>query len=120
LPAYFEANSNIFRHRRPKDENDPALFINRDGVRLEREGLSLLVRRIMVKAGVSGKAGPHKLRRTFATSFLRHGGNLEALRRILRHSNIVVTQRYTNLLTEDVMNQHRMASPLDNLDKKRY
>ena len=48
------------------------------------------------------KANPHQLRHTFACRWLEEGRSLEALRHILGHSTIVMTQRYGRLSDEYV------------------
>lgn len=113
-----DLNTYILRYRKPKDPDEKALFLNHMDERLGYEGLSILVRRVLSDVGVDGKKGPHKLRHTFATNYLRNHGDLESLRRIMRHNNIKTTTRYTNLVMEDVLSAHRSASPLDNLMKK--
>ncbi len=40
---------------------------------------------------------PHLLRHTFATSYILGGGNLESLRLLMGHSDIVTTQKYIHL-----------------------
>lgn len=50
---------------------------------------------------------PHKWRHTFATQFLRQGGNLETLRLILGHSNLKTTQKYLHLSDHDLRSQYR-------------
>jgi integrase/recombinase XerD len=102
-----------------KNSQEKAFFVSNRGTRYSKSGLSMLVRRYLKKVGVKGKIGPHKLRHTFATNYLRYEGNLEALRRVMRHSNLQTTQRYLGLLTEDIRNDHRKASPIDNLMKIR-
>lgn len=54
------------------------------------------------KAFNSGKAiSPHKLRHSFASEWLRSGGNLVLLRDQLGHNSIETTSLYTNLSNED-------------------
>jgi len=55
---------------------------------------------------------PHMLRHSFATEFLKRGGDIFSLSRILGHQNITTTQRYLHLLTEDLQNVHRRVSIL--------
>jgi site-specific recombinase XerD len=97
---------------------EDALFVNRYGTRLGKEGLSTLVRRILSDVRESGKCGPHTLRHTFATQFLKNGGNFEVLRRVLRHSDIRSTQQYVHLQNEQILADHRKASPVDLRSKK--
>jgi integrase len=42
----------------------------------------------------------HDLRHTFASHFLMGGGNIYDLQRILGHSSVQVTERYTHLMPE--------------------
>lgn len=55
----------------------------------------------------------HGLRRSFAASYLRSGGNVEYLRRILGHASLVTTQKYLRSLgVEDLREVHTHLSPL--------
>ena len=64
--------------------------------------------------GITGvRVSPHTLRHTFACEYLRRGGNLEFLRRILGHSSILTTQKYLRSLgVEDLQAAHEGLSPL--------
>jgi site-specific recombinase XerD len=66
------------------------------------------------KLGISGvRFSPHTLRHTFACEYLRRGGNLEYLRRILGHSSILTTQKYLRSLgVADLQAAHEGLSPL--------
>jgi integrase/recombinase XerD len=113
----YDLNLYITKYRRaPEDET--ALFVTSrvPYKALTRDGLSSMVKRVHKAVGINGKYGPHKLRHTMATQFIANGGDIAILRRILRHSNITVTQRYINLVQNDVQDAHRIFSPLDNLD----
>lgn len=103
----------IHRHRKAKP-GEQRVFIGRDGNGLSYHGLALMIRKVIgaIRIG-DGKSGPHVLRHTMATNFLRAGGNMETLRRILRHNDIKVTQVYAHLANEDILMEHRLLSPLD-------
>jgi len=91
------------------------LFINRYGEPLDVLGIKMLIKRLGDRAKV--KVHPHKLRHTFAISYLRSGGDVFSLQYLLGHSTLQMTQRYfQSLNAEDAMNAHRKYSPLDNLE----
>lgn len=57
---------------------------------------------------------PHKLRHSFAISFLRNGANPFELQIALGHSALEMTRRYTQALGfDDVFKRHVLASPVD-------
>jgi site-specific recombinase XerD len=91
-----------------------SLFINRSGEPLEVIGIKILIKRLGISARV--KVSPHKLRHTFAISYLRAGGDVFSLQYLLGHSTLQMTQRYLQSLNaDDAINAHRKFSPLDNM-----
>jgi site-specific recombinase XerD len=66
------------------------------------------------KLNITGiRCSPHTLRHTFAVGYLRAGGNLFYLSRILGHTNIKTTQRYLQSLgIEDLQAVHSRLSLL--------
>lgn len=99
-------------------EEEEAFFVSNRGTRYSTIGISQTIRRYLKLAGVDGKLGPHKLRHTFATNFLRNDGDLETCRRILHHRSVKTTQRYLALVPEDIRNAHEKASPLDHIESQ--
>ncbi len=89
------------------------LFVNHEGYPLVTTGMQIMVRRSLSQVGVQG--GPHMLRHTFATLYLRNGGSLEHLRLILGHVDLSTTQRYVHLVAGDLVDRHPEASPLQRL-----
>src|SRR6266850_2507003 len=53
------------------------------------------------------RSGFHLLRHTFATQYLRAGGDVVRLSIILGHSEITTTMKYLHLLTEDLQRPHQ-------------
>ena len=92
-----------------------ALFISDRGEPLTGSGVQKIVRRAARRAGLEVRCSPHVLRHTFARSFLANGGDVFSLQRILGHSpaSLDVTQRYVELLDDDLRQVHRRASPMD-------
>ena len=71
------------------------LWTTRTGTPMSVFGIKSVYRRIFALAGVRGS--PHSIRHTFATEYLRAGGDLYRLSRILGHSNTHITERYIHL-----------------------
>lgn len=110
-----KAQKALWRYTLVRGESDH-LFINRGGEPLGVYGVRALITRLGERAGV--KVHPHKLRHTFAVSFLRAGGDVFSLQYLLGHSTLQMTQRYLQSLNaDDAANAHRKFSPLDNLGK---
>ena len=59
--------------------------------------------------------GWHRLRHTFATNYLRRGGDIVRLSMVLGHTQITTTQRYLHLLTDDLSASHQKVSILNRL-----
>ena len=64
------------------------------------------IKKAMVQAGYP-ESHPHTLRHTFTTTMLRNGADLSHVQRLLGHSSIETTARYTHLLTDDLRRSHR-------------
>lgn len=54
----------------------------------------------------------HATRHTFATGYLRRGGNVFALQRVMGHSDLETTKRYAHMTTEDLQAVHERVSLL--------
>ena len=79
-------------------------------------GVSLAVRRTMYKARLTPpKAGPHTLRHTFALRFIRMGGSVAVLQRLLGHASVQSTMIYVRMCDRDLIEQHRLFSPTKGL-----
>lgn len=85
-----------------RDDAEPALFLNRRGQRLTRQGFWLILKNYCRAAGIRQDITPHTLRHSFATHMLTSGQlNLRELQEYLGHASIASTQVYTVLASRD-------------------
>ncbi len=91
---------------RKKDvKENPPLFINGKGKRINRQFVWALVKYSAEIAGIKKKVSPHTLRHSYATHLLENGADLRIIQELLGHSNIGTTDRYTH-----ISNKHLRAS----------
>jgi len=94
-----------------RDNDERALFLNRRGQRLTRQGLWQILKEYAGKAGLAKTVTPHTLRHSFATHMLSGGADLRAVQEMLGHANISTTQVYTHLTSEHVRRSYERAHP---------
>lgn len=97
--------------RRNKDRNSP-IFVKTNEKPIDRVLLRRILARPGTKAGV-GKVHPHRFRHTFAIQFLRNGGNIYSLQKILGHSTLDMVKRYLAIAQHDLDRDHEIASPVN-------
>jgi len=76
------------------DETEEALFLNRRGKRLTRQGFWQIIKSYASRAGLGGKVTPQALRHSFARRKLQSGIELHQLQQLLGHAYISSTRIY--------------------------
>ncbi len=102
---------NEVRHRLQREETEKALFLNRRGERLTRQGLWQILKEYAKEAGLTEAVTPHTLRHSFATHMLNGGADLRSVQELLGHANISTTQIYTHLTTDHIRRAYDSAHP---------
>ena len=99
------------RPRFLKKKKNNALFLDRSGDRLTRQGLWLLIKKHVKETGVKQSASPHTLRHSFATHLLEGGADLRSVQEMLGHANISTTQIYTSVSKERLKKIYKESHP---------
>jgi len=88
-----------------------AVFLNKRGGRLSRQGVWGIVRRRGLAVGLGAELTPHVLRHSCATHMLDHGADIRTVQELLGHVSISTTQIYTSVSTERLLAVYRSAHP---------
>lgn len=90
------------------------LFATRNGSRLSYRNTYRDIKVLCAKAGVVGEhVHPHAFRHCFAVTYIRKGGDIYRLSRILGHTSISTTQIYLRSMgIEQIGENHSSLSPL--------
>ena len=109
------AHKQLWRYLATRPDARPAdpLFATRTNTPIDRNNLRRILQNIGRIAGVIGVT-VHRFRHTYAINFLRNGGNLLELQRLLGHERIDTLQIYVTLAQSDLAAAQRTASPADN------
>lgn len=99
------------RPRLVRGRNERALFVNRRGERLTRQGFWLILKNYARDAHLGNEVTPHTLRHSFATHMLRGGTPLRNVQELLGHANISTTQIYTYLTRDHIREVYEEAHP---------
>ena len=92
-------------------DEEQALFLNRRGDRLTRQGLWQILKGYAKSAELGVEITPHTLRHSFATHMLSGGADLRSVQELLGHANISTTQVYTHLTTEHIRRAYEKSHP---------
>jgi site-specific recombinase XerD len=91
------------------ETHDRTLLVLSDARPVSALTVSELFRRVRHRVGFGVRA--HKFRHTYATAYLRQGGEIERLRRILGHTTYVMVMRYVHLDKGDLAQDVDLRSP---------
>ncbi len=82
------------------------VFKSREGGFLGGHGLYNRIKGALLDAGIENRrAHVHITRHTYAVNYLKAGGSLEALRRVLGHTDIRTTAIYLQFVVEDLIDE---------------
>ncbi|WP_051564431.1 site-specific tyrosine recombinase XerD [Desulfovermiculus halophilus] len=92
----------------PKTE---AMFLNRSGTGLSRQGLWKMIAKRAAQARIQGHISPHTIRHTYATHLLAGGADLRSVQLLLGHADIGTTQIYTHVDISRLREIHQRYHP---------
>jgi integrase/recombinase XerD len=89
------------------------IFAAKLGRKLSQRNVLRDIKALCVRLGFDApKRSCHATRHTFATEYLRRGGSLFHLQKVLGHTSLEMVRRYANLQTDDLQAMHERVSLL--------
>lgn len=92
---------------------DDPLFVSASDQPLTRQRVLNMLSQVGNKVGIR-HVHPHRFRHTFAIQYLRNGGDIFTLQRLLGHRRLDVVNKYLLIVKADIQSAHQKASPSDN------
>lgn len=114
IPFSVELRKAVARHCKETNRTpDDLLFASRTRTRLGRRNVLRSVKLLCERLGFDPPGRTlHAFRHTFAVNYLRRGGSVFHLQKVLGHSSLEMTRRYANLVTADLQAAHERVSLL--------
>jgi len=112
IPISLELRKRLFVYQR-RSKMEGLVFPTQDGTKQGRRNVLRDFKNLCRNLGFEPPARSiHAMRHTFAVNYLRKGGSVFHLQKMLGHSTLEMTRRYANLLTNDLQAIHEKVSLL--------
>lgn len=102
--------------RRGNPPGESYLWVNKYGQQMKVLNFEQRLKKHTRTAGIAAeRLSPHALRHFFALTFLKNGGDVMSLQKLLGHTSLNMVRNYVNMSDDDSIANHRKASPLDRM-----
>jgi site-specific recombinase XerD len=80
---------------------------------LTESGVYMMLKNLKKKTGVTGRVNPHSFRHGFAREYIRRGGDISTLAKLLGHADMSITARYYAVFDLDELQEfHDKFTPM--------
>jgi integrase/recombinase XerD len=106
VPISIECRKHLFRWLRNEEAKGRFVFSTSSGLRLAYRNAYRDLRVVVDQVGINGRVHPHAFRHAFAVNYIRRGGDIYRLSRILGHASITTTQLYLRSMGVEHLREH--------------
>lgn len=121
IPIENELSHNIREYlalKKKIESCDEALFVTEKGKSLSAEAVYHVVKKYMAQLSNADKISPHVFRHSFATHMLNEGADINAIKELLGHADLMATEVYTHVTREHLKEAYKHAHPRARKDDK--
>ncbi len=87
----------VRNHLDIKKGQEDHLFLSKRGAKLSRVMVFMIIKDLVIAAGLNKIVSPHTFRHSFASHLIEGGADLRAVQEMLGHESITTTEIYTHL-----------------------
>ena len=99
------------------EHNHEYLFINyKNDKRIAKTSIHSMLKALSDKLQLGININPHAWRHTFASNFLRDGGDMRTLQLLMGHTNYATTEKYLHYDNEEIIKNYKKVIKNRNLD----
>jgi integrase/recombinase XerD len=113
VPFSFELRKILYKYS--ASHKFDLLFCTGNGCKVGYRNILRDFNKLVEKLKIEPDGAFHGFRRTFATNYIRSGGNPLVLQRLLGHSSLQQTTLYVKLVTEDLQKEQHRTSLLNRI-----
>ena len=115
IPFSQECRKVLWKYQSLRPRSD-LFFCTRDGGKLMYDNIRRDFNTMLKKAGVERTEGSfHALRRKFAGAYVKNGGNVLYLMKMMGHTSLTMVRRYVEANTEELSAMHVKTSLMTKL-----
>jgi integrase/recombinase XerC len=102
---------NYLRVKKEQGLENACLFVTLKDKPLNPSALTATVKTLLAAVTTNKKKSPHVLRHSFATHMLDNGADINAVKELLGHTNLLATQIYTHNTIDKLKKSYNQAHP---------
>lgn len=92
----------------------PIWLSERTGEPLTEHGVRMMLKSLKERTGIIGRVNPHAFRHGFAREYIKRGGDISTLAKLLGHADMSITAKYYAVFDEDELQEfHDKFTPMN-------